>query len=1437
MSHLLRAFALLLLLIAPFTAAAQGRFEQAEGEDDPGYLARLLQDNLSGAGRDVRITGFRGALSSQATIERLSIADADGVWLVAEDLLLDWNRSALLRRRLDVNALSAGRIAILRPPVTEEAPRTAPSRQATPFTLPELPVSVEIDELAVERIEIGDHFIGEPVALTLNGEVALQGGEGFANITARRLDETTGEFQLAGEFSNETRILSLDLRLEEGPGGIVATRLDIPGAPALETEISGTGPLDDFAAELSLSTDGVQRIGGSFTLTAEPQPGSEAPVRVIALDVAGDVASLLAPDYGAFFGPDVSLVARVRQEPEGGIVVPELSLQAQAVTLEGSLVIAEDGWPVNFALEGALRSDGEPLLLPIGGPPTFVDGGQIFLAYDQAEGEDWSGYAFLEGFTRPGIDLPSVTIFADGVIRPDSAEDPDGFANAVLEFQATDLELDDRGLSEALGSNPAGRATLVINDGAPLKVEDVSIASAGLVLSGGAVVEQEPLALAFAVEAEAEDFGRFATLSGLEDLGGAGLIAAEGRVRPLSGIFDLGLTAQTRDLELGNERVDPLLTGESTLRLEASRDEAGTRVELFELRADQLSADGQAFAAEGVIDAEVSARLAELSVLSPELSGPGTLTATVTERDGETVTFDLALDAATADLDVTGTALASEDYAADVRIAADVAALAPFSELAGRPLSGAADLVIEGRVEPETQFFDLTAAGTTQDLGLGLPQVDPLLEGAGRLELAVARDAAGLTLSRLDIATGEVTASGSAALTEDETRAALEARIEEVGLVLDGLSGPATLVLDAEEVPGGSIDLALRLAAPAATVTADAVVAPEAQDYATTGTLEARVSSLRAFSPLAGRSLGGSVALDAAFDLRPLAGAGTVDLSARTTDLAVGIPTVDRLLRGPGTLEATVSRTEAGTVVIRALDLDLPNLTADAEATVEGATGRATFDARLADASLLAPDLSGPVTVGGSASLGASGAWRVNADVAALDGATATVSGTAGPGSALDLSVTGQAPLGLVNPFLGTQRLTGAARFDLNVGGPSLAAISGQVSVTDAQLSLPTLGQSIPDIDGSISLSGGRAQVDLTAAGPEGGVIRIGGPVGLSAPFVAALDVTVSRLVLTDPQLYSTVLDGSLGIDGPLTGGGTISGDILLGRTEVQVPSSTVGALGELPEVRHVRPEAGVRRTLERAGLTVEGVPAGDGGGGGGGGGGRGGFGLDIDIRAPSQIFVRGRGLDAELGGELTLGGTTSDVRPVGAFELRRGRLDVLQQRFDLTEGQVQLAGDFVPVLRFVAETTARDGTVVRIVLTGPASDPTLVLESEPDLPEDEVLARLLFGRNISAITPLQAVQLASAAATLAGRGGGFVGSIRESLGVDDFDLTTDESGNAAVRVGTYITENIYTDLEVNSRGETRIDLNLDITGNLTARGSVESSGETSLGVYFERDY
>ena len=149
----MRRFLLTTMLVMPVTLYAQ--------QDDRGYLTALLEDNLSGGTRKVTITGFAGALSSRATIESLTIADSDGIWLTLKDVSLDWNRAALLTGHVSVNTLTAQEIVLERQPLPD--PNALPSPEASGFALPDLPVSVEIGKIAAERIVLGAPILGEPV--------------------------------------------------------------------------------------------------------------------------------------------------------------------------------------------------------------------------------------------------------------------------------------------------------------------------------------------------------------------------------------------------------------------------------------------------------------------------------------------------------------------------------------------------------------------------------------------------------------------------------------------------------------------------------------------------------------------------------------------------------------------------------------------------------------------------------------------------------------------------------------------------------------------------------------------------------------------------------------------------------------------------------------------------------------------------------------------------------------------------------------------------------------------------------------------------------------------------------------------------------------------------------------------------------------------------
>ncbi|MEP0564883.1 MAG: translocation/assembly module TamB domain-containing protein, partial [Paracoccaceae bacterium] len=301
-----------------------------------------------------------------------------------------------------------------------------------------------------------------------------------------------------------------------------------------------------------------------------------------------------------------------------------------------------------------------------------------------------------------------------------------------------------------------------------------------------------------------------------------------------------------------------------------------------------------------------------------------------------------------------------------------------------------------------------------------------------------------------------------------------------------------------------------------------------------------------------------------------------------------------------------------------------------------------------------------------------------------------------------------------------------------------------------------------------------------------------------------------------------------ISVNGPLTGGARIAGTLELGETNVQIPSSSIGGTGEVPEIVHLNEPPPVRGTRRRAGLLEQASTGRTSGPS---------FPLDVTINAPSRIFVRGRGLDSEFGGALRVTGSTSSVVPIGAFNLIRGRLDILGQRLALSEATISMQGSFIPILRILA-TTQSDEYTINVLVSGRASSPEILFTSQPDLPQEEVLARLIFGRGLETLSPIQAARLALAVRTLAGQGGeGVVGNIRNSTGLADLDVTTDEEGNAAVRAGAYLGENIYTDVEVNSGGETKLNLNLDVSPSVTVKGSVSTEGDTSLGVFFERDY
>ncbi|MEM0948717.1 MAG: translocation/assembly module TamB domain-containing protein [Pseudomonadota bacterium] len=1745
------------LAVATLLAVPAGGQGSDDDEDSGGFLERTLEDALSGEGRDVSIQGFRGALSSTATMDEMTFSDLDGVWLTLRDVELNWSRAALLRGRVQVDHLRAAEIVLPRPPLPADS---APAAEAGGFSLPELPVSINVGEVSAARVFLGEALFGLETELSVQGALELADGAGQGRIAADRIDGAAGRFVIGGGYDNANQTLTLELDIEEDPGGIVATLAKLPGSPAVAIDLQGDGPLTDFGATLALATDGEDRLQGAFSL----QGGEGAPSEFRA-NVSGDVTPLFVPEFQEFFGPDVSLVVAGMRSLEGELSFDELDLAAQQLALSGQVVIGADGLPRLLDLTGQVAAeDGRPVLLPGTGDATQIDRADLRIAFDASAGESWSADIQVAGLEQGAISVGTIGLTGGGTIVTE--ETPAVTADLALAAEA--LDLGDDAVQAAVGDTFAADLSLNWEQGGSLNLPALQVAGATFGLDGNATARFSGNGVDVIVDVDADtaDLSPFSALAG-QTLTGALSASLEGEFAPVAGLIDVALTGQGEGLSVGIPQVDPLIEGVTDLDLALRRDTTGTYLDRLITRTDAAEITGSGRLETGGGEASIAAEIRDAAVILPGVAGPVTLSA---ETTGAGRIWDLDL------------TLAGEGVSTDAELVIDqsravaylsgsldleVADIAPFGALAGRDLEGSVNLTARGGGAQDLSALDITLNGQAVDLRTGIEQADALLGGTATLELAAAGIEREITLRNFAIDAPDVALSGEGTVALDG-RADLDVsgRLPRPELVASGLPGPLTLTAQTRGGPD-AWDVVARVESPDANADVDAAVDISGIAPRVEGTASIAVADLSPFSDLAGRTLGGSVdfrtegvavadlseidvalrgALDdivtgiaqadaalagrtdidvaiaragesiaaeslsienaalrlsgggrlsleqegaadidlvllkpeifvpgltepitlsakaeggpevwdikadlggelvtgradvtadisgavpvvsgdiafASDDLsllsdlagRPLGGAVDLDASGRLTadlseldlkvdgsldDIETSVAQADALLAGTTTIDValqrdasglsapglsignqaisltgsgTLSRTQEGSAEARlvlldpsavlagisepvtltaranggpdlwdiradigggfltgSVDLDAtvsgevpavagdvrlsaddispfsilanrtiggafsvaltgnmaadlatfeaaitgtgrdlrlgqaeidqllsgelalnlnaerannilrverisieaPQISVDGSGSVGDAENNADLDVRLANLGAFVPSLPGDLTATLAARQTGGADWSVDLVAAGPGGLQASVDGSAAADfSTLDLQATGQAPLGAAEPFIAPRAIEGTAQFDIAVNGPpSLEAVAGQITASGARLVDPVIGIGVEGLNALVNLNGGAAGIDVSGNLSDGGQVTVAGSLGLTGDLNSDLTVRLVEAGFIDPGVLETSLDGEIRLAGPLAGGASIAGGIILNPTEVLISPSAFSGAGALPDLVHLGEPADVRLTRQRAGLIrTEGAERGGGAV----------YALDISVDAPNQIFIRGMGLDAELGGGIRIEGTTEAPVPTGEFELVRGRIDVLGRRLTMDEGSASLEGDFDPTIRLVASSDV-DDTEILVTVSGPASSPDIEFTSNPELPQDEVIARLLFGQGIENLSPLQAARLASAAANLAGGGGGLFGSVRRGLGLDDLDLGPGGAGGGVgARAGAYVAENVYTDVEINDEGETEITINLDLSPSLTVRAGVGSEGESSLGVFFERDY
>jgi len=835
-------------------------------------------------------------------------------------------------------------------------------------------------------------------------------------------------------------------------------------------------------------------------------------------------------------------------------------------------------------------------------------------------------------------------------------------------------------------------------------------------------------------------------------------------------------------------------------------------------RIGQLTIEGAAIRAEAsglvgeMLDVRFGVDLASVEGAAPGVSGALRLTGTAQGPIGDPT---LVVQAASDRLEVAGQVL--EALALEARIANPASAPAVNAQASGRfqglPLAldvrggpqadgrlrleaataslGPAKLAAQGVLDLETAIFEGTARLAVANLAPLSPVAGVPLAGSLRADATLAAQA-GQQRAELRLEVPRLSASGTEVrrltATVDGTLAALnfavegvvaEAEIEARGRLSDAPDGARLLELAA--LRGTAQGETARLAAPARVI------------LRADGGVEVAALSLTS-------SRGGTV------DVAGSWSNARADLRARIAipDLA-GIAPLLPDVAPSGSVTGEVRITGPGAAPEVAGNLRVSNL----RSTAAWARG------------LPAVEIQAEGRRGANGAI--SGRATANAGNATRLTATANLPG--GPGGPLEGSLDGQADLGaLTAPLLaaGADRVAGRLTLALRASGTVAAPVlGGQAQLSGGSYRNAELGVALTQLAGTISAAGSQLRLDLSGRTAGQGRIALTGtidPLSQGMPVDLALRATQAQPVSSD--LITATLDAELALTGLLSTGARLSGPLRLRRADIRIPDqlpSSVRSLGPVTEVGRVpgratpptRPTANGRNGQANGGGSV--LP----------------IALDLQLEAPRGVFVRGRGLDAELGGTLQIGGTLSNPEISGGLALVRGEFEILARRLTFSRGRLDFSGGLIPDLDFEA-TSQTGGTTVRATVTGPPSQPIITFSSTPELPQDEVLARLLFDRPISALSPFEIAQIAQAVAGATGLiGGGATGvlnRVRQTLGLDRLAVggggetagrrtEAEQRAGPTLEAGSYVADGVYVGVRQGTEsGSSRVGVRVDLT-------------------------
>jgi len=485
----------------------------------------------------------------------------------------------------------------------------------------------------------------------------------------------------------------------------------------------------------------------------------------------------------------------------------------------------------------------------------------------------------------------------------------------------------------------------------------------------------------------------------------------------------------------------------------------------------------------------------------------------------------------------------------------------------------------------------------------------------------------------------------------------------------------------------------------------------------------------------------------------------------------------------------------------------------------------------------------------------------VFAQLDAGSGSRLTMSGRAplNTTGTVGLKVDGKMDAALMNAILEArgERAAGMLTVSASVAGTAHEPqIEGTVRLANGDLRDYAQGIHLQDINARLVGGRGVLRIESMTARAGPGHLSASGTVGVLQPGMPVdISLSAKHIQPITNDILTANLDTQMKVAGTLRERLDVTGEVHVNRASITIPN---GFPPSVQTLNVIRPGQASQPAASATSKLV--------------------IGLGITLNAPAAIFVQGRGLDAQLGGQLKVTGTSDDPQVSGGFRMIRGAFSLAGTNLNFTSGKVSfngqgLKGRIDPSLDFVAQSSVMytAPTTVTLRVTGFADAPKISLSSSPPLPQDDLLGLLLFGKPASQLSTVQLAETGVALASLSGvgpGGGGGGGSkwnpltwIKKAFGLNTLSVGSasppggaaagggSQASGASITAGKYVSKRVYVAATQTTTGTSQVQVSVDLSqylklqtrlgnGTATAQGTTpENDPGSSIGLAWQMPY